>query len=293
MKVSKTTEFLLQTEWVENRGFYLVLAFFLGGLGAGLYLISMYLNFHVGLITGFLIVLAGKGSAHLIFLGKPWRFWRGFARPQTSWISRGLIAILLFLIPAALQIAPTLPIFSWLPWNSSSLVLQALVIIGAVALMAYTGFALAAVKAIRSWNNGMIPLMFIIYSFLGGTGLGLGLLAGLNTGIEIVIIEKLAVGLMVLAIVLWAIYLWTTYDSNAAGAKSMIEMVKGRASPYFIIGVLVLGLAIPLIVAVISLTTGHVSPAIIALASGCEIVGGFSMRYSVFKTGVYTPLVQE
>jgi sulfite dehydrogenase (quinone) subunit SoeC len=288
---SQRTQFTFQTEWVEGRGFYLVLAFFLGGLGAGLYLLSMYLNFYVGMITGFLIVLVGKGTAHMIFLGKPWRFWRGFTNPQSSWISRGLIAIMLFLIPTALQIASTLPIFSWLPWTPNNLALQVFVVIGALALMIYTGFALAAVKAIRSWNTGMVPLFFIVYSFMGGIGLGLGMLAGLNTGIELAPVERLAIGLMITVIVLWVIYLWTTYDSNQAGVKSVIELVKGSASPYFIVGVVILGLAIPLTVAVISLSTGHVSPVVIAMASACELIGGFSMRYSIFKAGVYTPLV--
>jgi sulfite dehydrogenase (quinone) subunit SoeC len=74
---SQKTQFTFQTEWVEGRGFLLVLAFFLGGLGAGLYLLSMYLNFFAGMVTGFLIVAVGKGGAHFMFLGKPWRFWRG------------------------------------------------------------------------------------------------------------------------------------------------------------------------------------------------------------------------
>jgi formate-dependent nitrite reductase membrane component NrfD len=288
---SISLDFLFQREWVEGRGLFLVVAFFLGGLGAGLYLLSMFLNFYPGLITGFLIVLVGKGGAHMIFLGRPWRFWRGFANPQTSWISRGLIAILLFLIPAVMQIAATLPGFTWLPWTVDNLAIQIWVIIGAVSLMAYTGFALSAVKAIRSWNSGMIPLMFIIYSFMGGIGLGLGMLAGLNTGIEMASVERTALGLMIAVIVLWIIYIWTTHDSNAAGARSVMEMLKGRASLYFIVGVIILGLVIPLTVIIISLSTGQVSPAVIAIAAGCEILGGFSMRYSIFKSGVYTPMV--
>ena len=288
---SQQTEFTFQTEWVEGRGFLLVLAFFLGGLGAGLYLLSMYLNFFPGMLTGFLIVAVGKGGAHFMFLGKPWRFWRGFAKPQTSWISRGLIAILLFLIPTAMQIAVTLPAFKWLPWTSDNFALQIFVVIGAMALMIYTGFALAAVKAIRSWNSGIVPLFFIVYSFMGGIGLGLGILAGTNAGIELASIERLAVGLMITVIVLWIVYLWTTYESNQAGAKSVIELLKGIASPYFIIGVLILGLVIPFTVAMISLTTNHVSPGVIVIASACEVIGGFSMRYSIFKAGVYTPIV--
>jgi sulfite dehydrogenase (quinone) subunit SoeC len=291
MKAAGHGEFLFQTEWVEGRGFYLVLAFFLGGLGAGLYLLSMYLNFFPGLLTGFLIVVVGKGGAHMIFLGKPLRFWRGFAKPQTSWISRGLISILVFAIPAVMHLAAASSVFGWLPWTADNLALQVFVLIGSVALIAYTGLALAAVKAIRSWSSGMVPLMFIVYSFMGGIGLGLGMIAGLNPGIEIAPVERVAVGLMIAVIVLWAIYLWTTYDSSAAGGRSVIEILKGRASFFFILGVVILGLVIPLAVALISLASSGVSPAVIAIASACEIIGGFCMRYSIFKTGVYSPLV--
>jgi sulfite dehydrogenase (quinone) subunit SoeC len=288
---SQKTEFTFQTEWVEGRGFLLVLAFFLGGLGAGLYLLSMYLGFFPGMLTGFLIVAVGKGGAHFMFLGKPWRFWRGFAKPQTSWISRGLIAILLFLIPTAMQIAASLPVFNWLPYSPNNFALELFVVIGSLALMIYTGFALAAVKAIRSWNSGIVPLFFIVYSFMGGIGLGLGILAGANTCIELAPIERLAVGLMITVIVLWIVYLWTTYESNQAGAKSVIELLKGIASPYFIVGVLILGLVIPFTVAIISLTTNSVPAGVIVIASACEVIGGFSMRYSIFKAGVYTPIV--
>ena len=140
---NKMTEFTFQTEWVEKRGFFLVLAFFLGGLGSGLYLISLYIDFYAGLVTGFLIVLVGKSAAHIIYLGRPWRFWRGFLQPGTSWISRGLFTVALFLVFAALQLAPTLPLFNWLPWTADNLVIQILVVIAALALMAYTGFALS------------------------------------------------------------------------------------------------------------------------------------------------------
>src|SRR3972149_10194876 len=90
---SYLTEFTFQREWVERRGIFLLLAFFLGGLGGGLYLVSLYLNLQIGLVVGFLIVLIGKGGTHLIYLGRPMRFWRGFLRLQTSWIARGLVAV--------------------------------------------------------------------------------------------------------------------------------------------------------------------------------------------------------
>jgi formate-dependent nitrite reductase membrane component NrfD len=290
MNSIKKPEFLYQTDWVRSRGIFLVIAFFLGGLGAALYLFSMYLEYFPGLVTGYLIVLVGKGSTHMIFLGKPWRFWRGLAKPQTSWISRGLIAIMLFLIPTTMQIFSSLPLFSWLPWDPFNPALQIFVLISAISLMIYTGFAISVVKAIRAWNSGMIPLMFIVYSFMGGLGLGLGMITGSGRGIDTLTLEQVAIGLMAGAIILWIIYLWTTYDSNSSGQQSVRELLKGRAAFSFFVGIVILGLLIPLTVTVISFVSGHVSAWVIVAASGCELIGGFSMRYSLLKAGVYAPL---
>jgi formate-dependent nitrite reductase membrane component NrfD len=285
---SDMTEFTFQTEWVAKRGFFLVLAFFLGGLGAGLYLMSMYFNFYPGMVTGFLIVLIGKGGAHLVYLGRPLRAWRGFLKPQTSWISRGLISIVVFLIPTALHLASTL--FNGLPWNSHNLAIQVFIVIGALALMAYTGFALASVKAIRSWNTSMMPVLFIAYSILGGTGLTMGMLAGLGENTELASVEAIAVWMLVAVAALMGIYVWTTYNTNRSGKQSMLEMMKGRTSPYFLLGVVILGLVIPLIVAVYALLS-HVPSFVVVGASVCEIIGGFSMRYSIFKSGAYAPIM--
>jgi formate-dependent nitrite reductase membrane component NrfD len=288
---SHTNQFSFQTDWVERRGIFLVLAFYLGGLGAGLYIMSLYFNFFAGLVTGFLIVLVGKSGAHLIFLGKPLRAWRGFAKPQSSWISRGLIAIFLFLIPAALQLASRLPAFSWLPWASDNLALQVFVFIGAFALMAYTGFALAAVRALPAWNTSMIPVIFITYSILGGAGLGLGMLSGIENSVDMHLVETIVTWLLIIVAVLMGIYLWATYYTTPAGNRSVMEMIKGRASPFFLGGMVVLGLAIPLCVGIISLTVSPVPPPVAEIASACELIGGFSMRYSIFKAGIYAPVI--
>ncbi len=284
------TGFTFQTEWVEKRGFLLVLAFFLGGLGCGLYLVSLYLNFYAGMVTGFLIVLIGKSGSHFLYLGKPWRFWRGFWKPQNSWISRALAAIVVFVVAAGLQLAPTLPIFSWLPWTMDNLVLEVFAIIGALVLIVYTGFALGVVKAIPFWNSPLMPVLFIAYSLLGGTGLATGMIAGMKSNINIQSVEVITTWLLIVVAVMLGTYLWVTYDSTPAARKSVIELVKGRVSPYFLIGIVVLGLVIPLAVASYALVS-EVSPVVIVAASACELIGGFSMRYSILKAGVYAPLI--
>ncbi|MEM4297511.1 MAG: NrfD/PsrC family molybdoenzyme membrane anchor subunit, partial [Nitrososphaerota archaeon] len=103
---------LLQKEWGFGgqrrwRDGWILLAFFLGGIGAGQFFISTTLfNHYLSALIGLLIVAIGKTVAHILYLGKPSRFWRIFFRPQTSWISRGLIFMVIFIILSILYLAP-------------------------------------------------------------------------------------------------------------------------------------------------------------------------------------------
>jgi len=284
-EVTYMTEFTFQREWVEKRGFLLVLAFFLGGLGGGLYLASLYLDFHIGMVTGFLIVAVGKGGTHLAYLGKPLRFWRGFLKPQSSWISRGLLALALFLVAAALQLAPTVSWFSWLPWTSHNLFLQVVVIIGALGLVTYTGFALGVVNAIPFWNTSLMPLLFLACALSGGLGLALGMGGG---AAERALMENVLAGLLIIVAGLLGFQLLVAYHTSPAAKQSVKELAIGKAAPYFMGGVVVIGLVLPL--AIVALA--HQLPVyVISLGAGLELVGGFCLRYSILKAGIYSPLI--
>jgi len=284
-EVTYMTEFTFQREWVEKRGFLLVLAFFLGGLGGGLYLASLYLDFHIGMVTGFLIVAVGKGGAHLAYLGKPLRFWRGFLKPQSSWISRGLLALALFLVAAALQLAPTVPWLSWLPWTSHNLFLQVVVIIGALGLVTYTGFALGVIHAVPFWNTSLMPLLFLVCALSGGLGLALGMGGG---AAELGLMEKVLAGLLIIVAGLLGFQLLVAWHTSPAAKQSVKELASGKAAPYFMGGVVVIGLVLPL--AIVALA--HQLPVyVISLGAGLELVGGFCLRYSILKAGIYSPLI--
>ncbi len=283
------TEFTFQREWVERRGFLLVLAFFLGGLGGGLYLASLYLDFYIGMVTGFLIVAVGKGGTHFAYLGKPLRFWRGFLKPQSSWISRGLLVLTLFILAAALQLAPTVSWFSWLPWTSDNLFLQVAVIVGALGLVTYTGFALGVVNAIPFWNTSIMPLLFLACALSGGVGLALGLLSATGGGAaELGLMENVLTWLLIIVAGLIGSQLLVAYNTGPAAKQSVKELARGRAAPYFMGGVIVIGLMLPL--AIVALA--HQLPIyMIALGAGLELVGGFCIRYSILKAGIYSPLI--
>ena len=71
-------------------------AFFFGEIGAGLFLVSLAFDSLTGMTLGVLCTAVGKTTGHMLHLGQPLRAWRAIFRIDRSWVSRGLLAIILF-----------------------------------------------------------------------------------------------------------------------------------------------------------------------------------------------------
>ncbi|MDP2726177.1 MAG: NrfD/PsrC family molybdoenzyme membrane anchor subunit, partial [Dehalococcoidia bacterium] len=131
-----TIRFKTQSHWTSLAA----IDFFLGGTGAGTFLLSMYLNVVVGMVIGWIAVALGA-LALLIDLGRPERFLRAGSQLGKSWISRGVIFTGLFLVFGILRLAPEL--LAGLPWGPATGLGQAIgvvVTLGAIGVMMYTGF---------------------------------------------------------------------------------------------------------------------------------------------------------
>ena len=111
--------FRQQTEWAG----LIASAFFFGKVGSGLFMVSVFTQSRLGMLLGLLIVLGGKGGAHMLYLGKPLRFWRGMSRPGTSWVSRGFWAMTFMLVFgfSALPLPEGSPLFMPLDRKSTRL----------------------------------------------------------------------------------------------------------------------------------------------------------------------------
>jgi formate-dependent nitrite reductase membrane component NrfD len=275
-----------QTEWIDRRGILLWIAFYAGGLGGGLYLVSLYFNSLWGMFISWLIIAVMKGGTHLIYLGKPWRFWRIITRPNSSWLARGFIFVMLFILFAALQL-----VFSyWLPGGAAETVFKVLAGISAFIVTVYTGFVLKTVKAVPFWDSALLPVLFVLCGVLGG--FGLSVIIALNGGnINLEAAETGSRWLLVINALLIIVYLWSASHREATGKQSVMEQIKGSNSPVFWIGIVVLGIIIPVIIAFSSYFITHVSSPLLIFGVACEILGGLALRYCVLKAGAYKPLV--
>jgi formate-dependent nitrite reductase membrane component NrfD len=277
-----------QTEWIDRRGIFLWIAFYAGGLGGGLYLVSLYFNSLWGMFISWLIIAVIKGGTHLIYLGKPLRFWRIITHPQTSWLARGFIFVMLFVGFGAIQLLLSF----WLSGSVAEVVFKVLGGITAFAVAVYTGIILKNVKGVPFWNSALLPLLFVLCGILGG--FGLAVIIALNGGdVNLSAAETGSRWLLIANALLIAVYLWQASMKESIGKQSVLEQLHGHSAPIFWIGIVLLGIVIPLAIALAGLIAGEISPALLIAGVVCEIIGGLALRYCILKAGAYKPLVAK
>jgi formate-dependent nitrite reductase membrane component NrfD len=268
-----------QRDWIEGRGLWLLAAIYLGGVGGGLFIASVSVSWQIGLLVAVGITAIGKGGAHLLFLTRPLSFWRIFWRPQTSWISRGIYFVFLFII------------FGLAYYFIGGVPLMVISVFFAFCLVIYTGFVLLASRPISFWNNPLLPILFVSVSLASGISLTETIHILSPQDISNPELLKVA-GLWVLSItaLLILVYLVGNFYSSIAAKESVIYLVKGQLAPLFYTGVVFLGIILPLVI-LISAYFEIVPSSALAVAGISELVGAFILRYSIMKAGIYAPVV--
>ena len=107
------------------------------------------------------LVLVGAGLlASFFHLGHPERAWRSAAMWRTSWLSREVIALPLFMALVALYGA-----LHWTGRLQGALAVGALAALACVALFVCTGMIYACIRFLAEWHT---PLTVVNYILLGG-----------------------------------------------------------------------------------------------------------------------------
>ncbi len=284
MGQTKPYEFMVkytpQADWIEGHGILIAFAFFFGGISGGLYLASLYFDNLLGMFIAWLFAMV-TGLIDMAHLTKPMRFWRMLLKPKTSWITRGFMLIILFIGAAAIQLA----LSYWAAGTAAETVFMVLAGIMAFGVAIYTGFVVGYVGAVRLWNSAIIPMLFVIAGLVGGMSVLLLISAGDATlGASVAAVMRFVV---VGYAIFLAIFIWVaTYESSAA-RDSVSRMVRGEVAPVFWIGVVLLGIVVP-----VALLFAAPSAVGVLLAAGISaIIGGVALRFSILKAGVYAPLL--
>jgi formate-dependent nitrite reductase membrane component NrfD len=281
--------FKVQREWIEGKGMLLLLAIFFGELGAGMFLVSWYLNLFLGMALGVIIVALFKTTFHILFLGQPLKFWRAFTRPQSSWISRGVIIMSVFVVFGGLYVL-SLSQLLWSPQGLLGNISLVIAIVAALGEIIYVGFLMASLPSIPFWNTGLLPILFVIYSLLDGAGLTFIIAPILgNEVLSLHQLKRIEIWLTLFASINLLAYIWTMYHTTMGGKESVLELIKGHIATPFIGGVLIVGILIPLPIAIYA----HfflIPYVVLGMSAFMALAGGFLLRYSILKAGIFPPL---
>ncbi|MFD0702449.1 polysulfide reductase [Slackia equolifaciens] len=158
---------------------------------------------------------------------------------------------------------------------------------------AYTGVLLGVVKTFPLWNTPLLPVLFVVSA--ASTGIASVVLAGCaikNARVHAqTLLAKTRLVLPCIEIVLVALLLLTTQGVQA-GIDTVVGIVAGSWAPLFWIGLVAVGLVLPLVVSFVEMRASraggtaavegrHSSVAMCACAEAGVIVGGFILRYLV------------
>ena len=241
----------------------LVLADLLG-LGGGL---STDQRLIAGIVA---LILVSAGLLSSVFhLANPKNAWRAFSRYRTSWLAReGVFAVMFFPFAVAYLGLTWLNIEN-LDWLKNTVgVLAALI---AWLTVFSTGMIYACLKTIRQWNSPLVPANYLALGHFLGALILLAIAGGGD--VQIGAYVSLAMGLLVAAAVLKAIYYFWIADP---GATSSIQTATG-----FTRGTVRL------------LDTGHTHGTFLTQEFGFQIARQFSLllKFVVFVAAFVFPAV--
>jgi len=283
---------IMAVERQDTFGWAAAADLFLGGVGAGLFLISFIMELldkyeplaRIGTISGPILVLV---ATFILFadLGVKTKFYRLFRNPL-SWMSRGTWVITIFIL---FGLAYSLPAFWQLDWKGTALgnAIGIVAAIFAILTSLYTGFLFAAVKRISFWNTAALPLLFFASSLYGGMAILL-LIAPFFTASPDGTFSVLVIAEIIL-ILIQLFVLGIFLEIAKLGSTPTAESARMLRGPAFVIGVIVAGLIVPL--GLLSYYAAASNTLALPMLAGILLlVSNFFLRYYILRAGVRVPV---
>ncbi|MFC1941691.1 NrfD/PsrC family molybdoenzyme membrane anchor subunit [Chloroflexota bacterium] len=286
-----------QTEWIERRGILVWIAEVFTSLGAGLYLVSLFYNNWWGMALAWVIIMFLKIPLHIIYFGKPFRFWRTLIPItnawKTSWFTRGINFNIYFGTFAFFQLIVgylAINVFPGTAWGTWYIVLGVPSAIFAFLVGIYSGFIMSYCRSVPFWNTAIVPLILIF----AGVADGFALLTAVGLAGAQVDIMTLEAGTRILltvnAVLIGAYMLNATYGGKTSKYSAML-LLKGDLAVPFWVGVVACGVIIPLAISVSSIFAGEAAASLLIIAIVLHTIGAVALKYVLLKAGIHNPLL--
>ena len=282
----------VQSEWRWLIAAYL----FLAGVGGGAYLAGVIADLaggsewmlvsKVGVCLGLPCVLIGTFFL-LADLGKPSHTWRVWMKPGTSWIARGTIIIVIFMVLAAIHTAFWVwPFAGPLEINESARhLIGVLGAIFAFLTVIYTGLLLGYSQPVALWRTALLPVLFFVSAV--STGLMAIMIIAQSMGaaaLQLTLMENIDAVLIIFEIFVLAVYMYNAYRTLESRPSAQ-RILSGPVASSFWLGVVLCGLAIPLI---LELMGEH--GAILTIGALLGLFGGLCLRFTILVGGIFSPM---
>ncbi len=261
---------------------------FLAGLGGGAFITaSLVKRMHpeatgvvrVGRVIAPIVVIVGLCLLMVDARGglyNPLRFVFLLTNPG-SVMTWGVVILAVFVLAALIVLLMDLigknEAPAWLVWVGN---------VFGILTAAYTGVLLGVVNTFPLWNNALLPVLFIVSAL--STGMAAVMLGGLITCPEqvkgMVDLTKVHLVLPAIEIVLFFFLLFIVAHVSTAGAASVAAMVSGGYALAFWVGIMAVGLVIPLVIEIRALRSGDNRGLAIAGDVGV-LIGGYLVRYII------------
>lgn len=304
----------LQLVWGWQPALYL----FLGGLGAGAFIVAACLHL-MGkkdhdktvcfiswasfgcLAVGLLLLLT-----ELIFPLRAFAMWQSFGH-LSSWMAIGawlLFAAVVFILIAA--VALTKPLAEKARIYGKKGLLKVCFIAGGVlslGVCAYTGVLLMAAPGVPLWNTFLLPCLFTISALDTGVALAEIVMCRTEKDEDPRARKLLALGVIALVAIEALVVLAFVFVMNGGGGfgtesyvtaakQSIALLTSGELAIWFWLFFLVIGLAAPFGVAVFGLVSKKESSQIATyVGAACALVGGLTLRFLIVLAGVHADVV--
>ncbi len=259
--------------------------FFLGGLGAGAFLLSVTANYWkqefkpVAKTASFIApAVIAIGLFFLwIDLGRPFNAWRLFLSfNPASALSWGVWFLNIFFVLSAAyalllvkgqESKAKLAAYAGVPF--------------AILVGTYTGILLAQAPGRVLWHSALIPVLFLNGGLISGMAATMLLSVGRQSKDLLSKLGKVAGWLVLLELGLVVIEVVVLFNGEAGGVEIANALLVGEYSLLFLGVEIVLGTLIPLVI----LLRSKVNSAALAVASALVLIGIFTMRYVIVIGG--------